>query len=79
VTTTEGRLQTRCRSCGAAIIWAITANGKRMPVDAQPLRGLLQLHDRPDDEAPLVRVLPIEVHRSHFATCPQADQHRRPS
>ena len=25
-----------CRSCGAPIIWAVTENGKRMPVDATP-------------------------------------------
>jgi len=27
----------RCRSCGEPIIWTITTNGKRMPVDAEPV------------------------------------------
>lgn len=27
----------RCRSCEAPIIWTITTNGKRMPVDAEPV------------------------------------------
>jgi hypothetical protein len=26
-----------CRSCGEPIIWTITTNGKRMPVDADPV------------------------------------------
>ena len=25
-----------CRSCGAAILWAVTPNGKKMPLDAEP-------------------------------------------
>jgi len=27
----------RCRSCGEPILWTITTNGKRMPVDAEPV------------------------------------------
>ncbi len=27
----------RCRSCEEPIIWVITTNGKRMPIDAQPV------------------------------------------
>lgn len=27
----------RCRSCDAPIVWTITQNGKRMPVDAEPV------------------------------------------
>jgi len=26
---------TRCRSCGAPVIWIVTAKGKRMPVEAE--------------------------------------------
>lgn len=25
-----------CRSCGAPILWVVTENGKRMPLDAEP-------------------------------------------
>jgi hypothetical protein len=25
-----------CRSCGAPIVWVITANGKQMPLDPEP-------------------------------------------
>lgn len=55
---------TRCRSCRSMIIWFRTASGKNMPVDADTVR--------PDDDA-----LDLSRHVSHFATCPQANQHRR--
>lgn len=56
---------TRCRSCGAMIVWFSTDNGKNMPVDADTVD--------PDDHE-----LDLSRHISHFATCPQAKQHRRP-
>lgn len=30
---------TNCKSCGAEILWADTENGKRMPVDVEPVAG----------------------------------------
>lgn len=32
-----GELVKSCRSCEASIIWTVTMNGKRMPVDAEPV------------------------------------------
>jgi hypothetical protein len=68
-----------CRSCGAAIIWAVTETGKRMPVDAIPSdAGNILLADgiaviaKNDDTA-----ADNELHTSHFATCPHAAQHRK--
>jgi hypothetical protein len=55
----------RCRTCRARIIWFKTEAGKNMPVDADTV-------EPEDDELDLMR------HMSHFATCPQANQHRRP-
>lgn len=55
---------TRCRSCRAKIIWFKTDAGKNMPVDADTVEA-------DDDELDLSR------HVSHFATCPNANQHRR--
>lgn len=79
----------RCRSCGAAIRWTHTANGRSMPLDAEPVadgnvvftgrtvrndRGVarpeVRVESQPHDGAP--RYL------SHFATCPNADQWRKP-
>lgn len=62
-----------CRSCGAAIVWAVTAAGKRMPLDAKPERRLVR---EGRQEPPLVVV--TDTYTSHFATCPNADQHRKP-
>ncbi len=55
----------QCRSCGAEIEWLRTKEGKNTPVDAKPVF----IETRNGD--------PIEGYRSHFATCPNADQHRR--
>lgn len=78
----------RCTSCDANIIWVTTAaTGKPMPVDVEPHPdGNVLLTER-IGRSPLAEVvaagqdslIPGEpLRRSHFATCPQADQHRRP-
>ena len=54
----------RCSSCRAKIIWFKTPAGKNMPVDADTVE--------PTDDA-----LDLSRHKSHFATCPNANQHRR--
>lgn len=67
-----------CRSCGAPIEWAITVNGRRIPLDleATPSGNLIVVDGtarppRDDEDRPfLMRV-------SHFATCPTAGVHRR--
>jgi hypothetical protein len=76
-----------CRSCRAPIIWAATEKGGRMPLDAGPYdgddpRGLFVFrHDglgRVFAMAVPPDAFPGEpVYRSHFATCPHANQHRR--
>jgi len=55
----------RCRSCNAKIVFLETAAGKRMPVDADTVEAedTVYEHGR---------------HVSHFSSCPQAQQHRRP-
>lgn len=71
----------RCRSCGAEIVWALTNTGRRMPVDATPSTiGNLAL-DYVDGEAHVAvvsddrgRVLRF---RPHFATCPDAQSWRQ--
>jgi hypothetical protein len=54
----------RCGSCGAAVIWFTTRNGRPMPVNAESVHAL-------DSQLELPR------HISHFATCPNAARHRR--
>ncbi|MCK9250043.1 MAG: hypothetical protein M0P31_13850 [Solirubrobacteraceae bacterium] len=71
----------RCRSCGAPIRWGITQSGRRIPLDPDPTPdGNVRLH--PDGTAEVLSAYGLTVnagplHLSHFATCAQADQHRR--
>jgi hypothetical protein len=57
---------TRCRSCQAGIVWLKTRSGKNMPVDAETFT---------QGEPAIFN--PELGHISHFATCPNADKHRR--
>lgn len=79
---------TKCRSCGAPIVWIRTRAGKQMPCDANPVHfvnrpkgaDLIVMNDgfvlRGD-----VVTDPAEAtgcgHISHFSTCPNADEHRK--
>lgn len=77
-------LTSRCSSCDAQIVWTTTERGSKMPVDATPTDdGTVAVWV----EGPVVRSSVISRlaphlikgtrHKSHFATCPQAAQHRR--
>jgi len=61
-----------CRSCGASIIWAITSNGKRIPLDAEPVErpGLFVFDNGYAKQPPA-------VYQAHFASCPDADSWRK--
>jgi hypothetical protein len=67
----------RCSSCGAAIVWAFMSSGKRMPLDAKPQK-LITLIPNPAvlADAPVGHV--VDCYTSHFVTCPNAAQHRKP-
>lgn len=83
----------RCRSCNAEIIWAKNAvNGLRNPIDASPTPdGNIRLEFRGIGQPPVAhyygktaRELLVEKHgdkivwyKSHFATCPNARQHKK--
>jgi hypothetical protein len=63
----------KCRSCGAEIIWAVTKpGGQWIPLDAEPadLRGLYRFDNGHANRPPPLRM-------THFATCPHADEHRK--
>ena len=76
-----------CRACHAEIWWAETEQGKRMPVDADPSPdgNVAVVREGAGEAPPVVRVLPagdlplnlVVLYTSHFATCPNASQHRR--
>lgn len=56
---------TPCTSCSASIVFLRTSTGKVMPVDAATVL--------PEDD-----VFDPKRHKSHFASCPNSAQHRRP-
>jgi hypothetical protein len=65
--------QGNCRSCGAAILWVKTRNGKSMPLDAEPCPdGTLV----PADDGRATSYTGPR-YKSHFATCPNAMQLRK--
>lgn len=74
-----------CRSCGAAIVWALTTAGKRIPLDADAAgtvvmaeAGGLVPHETTPDGTAIVRAEPGAFGmRTHFSTCPNAAAHRR--
>lgn len=58
-----------CRSCGAAIVWATSTNGRPTPLDAKTERRIVIGSDD------VARV--VDTYVSHFTTCPNAAQHRK--
>jgi hypothetical protein len=59
-----------CKSCRAPIVWSTTVAGKAVPLDAKVLTvAILQ----PDGHVEIV-----QGRQAHFATCPDATQHRKP-
>lgn len=79
--------QSSCRSCGAAIYWALNDESKKsMPVDVEPCDdgniGLVWNRKTGHVTCHVLRRDAMESYdgprrKSHFATCPNADHHRR--
>ena len=76
----------RCKSCGKEIIWIKMASGKSMPVDAEPISYKLDMHNgnltliTPDGRVVKAFFDPgsdVVGYTSHFATCPNANAHRK--
>lgn len=69
-----------CSSCGAAILWVKTVNGKRMPLDEYPTPdGNVVLVDGVAFSAYTLDALEgRDLYKSHFATCPNSPMHRKP-
>jgi hypothetical protein len=54
----------QCTSCGAPIVWLMTQYAKPMPTNADTVTPEDSTFSKPR-------------HVSHFATCPNADNHRK--
>lgn len=79
----------KCRSCGAEIIWIKMASGKSMPADPEQLTYWAKKGGSKKIITPNGEVVSCELegdiqsatgigYISHFSTCPNANQHRRP-
>jgi len=72
-----------CDSCQAGVIWTVTTNAVAMPVDYEPAAGgNLRLEWRNGKVLssvvkPSLAYGRTDLRTSHFATCPQAAQHRK--
>lgn len=77
----------RCRTCKAPIRWAKTVAGEFMPLDLEPDdtgEWTLAMAPRPGGSPRAIHVPETRraayagsLYRVHWATCPDADQHRR--
>jgi len=65
----------KCRGCDAVIIWARTEQGKWQPFDAKPEKRFALTRD----EDGRWHSKAIAVYTPHHATCPKAEDFRRPS
>jgi len=63
----------QCRTCHQEIVWGITKGGKRVPLDPPSKRYVMTADYGEDD----LHVEMATTFLSHFATCPQADEHRK--
>ncbi len=64
-----------CRSCGVSIVWAKSASGRAVPLDAvSPSEGNIRVGK---DGITTIGKVGSGPYRAHFATCPQAEMWRR--
>lgn len=75
-------MSARCRSCGAPIRWERTVNDKPIPLDPEPVEtGNLAIRDDGKlyaiSEGQGTLDLGVPRYVTHFATCPNASEHRR--
>lgn len=74
-------MKDHCGSCKAPVVWVITEKGKRMPLDKEPVpngniivlnNGIAHFLLKDEPVKPETK-----RYVSHFATCPNAGQHRK--
>ncbi len=82
--TAEGIKVESCRSCSYPIVWAVTTEGKSMPVDAptDPAGNVVLRRDPPPVTSDRVYAIVLDQnalfddgprHLAHFVTCPDGD------
>ena len=82
------KAKTTCRSCGAPIIFITSTKGHRIPCDAEPVTYWQNQKGSAKIVTPNGEVIGADLegdpqeatgigYISHFATCPNANTHRR--
>jgi len=85
----EPTTEAQCRACGAQVVWTITPQGNRAPINYHPADNgtilVMSPHgygerlsivlSGPALERARAHALPL--HTSHFADCPKAEEFRR--
>lgn len=74
-----------CRSCQADVYWMRSDKGKNAPIDARPSADgnctldftFKTFRVLSGDALDLARTNGVELFKNHFATCPNASDHRR--
>jgi hypothetical protein len=76
-------MSAQCSTCHAPIRWAVfAASGRRAPLDYEPSPDGNLMVIGQSNGVPLIAIADTEdgpLYKNHFATCPQADEHRRGS
>lgn len=67
----------KCRGCGAELVWGRTSNGKTIPLDAKPEKRAVVVSGDHDPRAPGALTFILDTYVPHFATCPNASDFRR--
>lgn len=70
--------RSECRGCGRKILWARTSDGKPIPLDAIAPVYLVAEVESPERGDNLTATRAHNAYVSHFVTCPQRDQFRKP-
>lgn len=68
-TNAGGLFAQTCKSCGASIAWETTGTGASVPVDLPPQKRYARSNDG--------KVYLVDTFTPHFATCPNAAEHRK--
>ena len=71
-----GRRVSKCRSCGADILWAVTLNDVPIPLDAKSEKRVVLGPKARDDGTRSSKV--VDTYLPHHATCPNTVEHRTP-
>lgn len=74
----KGAYPAKCRSCGAAIFWALTPRGRDCPFDAQPADDGQYVAGQCMGKLQMLKAPPVTAeprYASHFVSCVNASSH----